>query len=188
MTELRKVRIDGVDYTPGQSGVDPSTEALSVIEYEHHRIHEGSFYRACFQKDVPNGGTAILALTTVDTTKWVHLMRLVSSELESEVVLYENPTSITGGAPLTPLNVNRNSVNTSDSIIVSDPTVNLVGAIEICRAVIGSGRSIGGSHVPKDEWVLKQNTIYLIIVTNQAVGAANETNIHLTWYEHINKN
>ena len=54
--------------------------------------------------------------------------------------------------------------------------------------VIGSGKSTGGDAAAGHEWMLKPNTIYILIMTNQATGATNETNMTFQWYEHTNKN
>lgn len=166
---------------------DPVTESIEVVNYEHHEIHMGSFYRAGFQKDIPNGGTAIVAITTPDTTKWLHFRPAVDIELEAAIMLYENPTSVTGGTSVTPRNANRNYTDSSVATVVTDPTIDTTGAVVIGNQVLGSGKSSGGNASAEFEWVLKQNTTYVLVVTNQATGA-NETNIRLAWYEHTNKN
>lgn len=174
------------EYASGQEDalrIDASTLALNTVEYEHHEIHSGSFYRAGFQKDVANGGTAILAITTPNTTKWLHFRAAVDLELEATVKLYENPTSSTGGTAVTPRNANRNSTNTSGATVASDPTVNLTGAVVLGNLILGSGRSSGGNSSAEYEWVLKQNTTYLVHVTNNTANA-NQINIRCQWYEH----
>lgn len=175
---------NGLSVAPG---IDQSTNAINVIEYEHHEIHAGDYYRAGFQKDVANGGTSILAITTPNTTKWLHFRPAVDLELEAAIMFYENPTSVTDGAAITPRNANRNSANTSGATVVSDPTVNLTGAVVLGNLVLGSGKSSGGNAESGFEWVLKQNTAYVMVVTNQAVGASNEVNIRFQWYEHTDK-
>ena len=167
--------------------VDNSTHSIQTIIYEHHEIHSGSYYRAGFQKDIPNGGTSIFAITTPDTTKWLHFRPAVDVELEAQIMLYENPTSVTGGTSITPRNANRNSTNTSDAIVVTDPTVNTTDAIVLGNLVEGSGKSSGGESSSQYEWVLKQNTTYVLMVINNATGN-NQVNIRCQWYEHQDKN
>jgi len=173
-TDLRTVR------------VDPSTNSLQTIIDEHHELHAGNFYRAGFQKDIPNSGTSILAITTPNTTKELHFRPAVDMQGEASVMLYENPTSITGGTALTPRNGNRNSASTSVATVVTDPTADLTGAITLGNQVLGSGKSTGGSSGSTYEWILKKNTIYVLIVTNQTTSA-NEVNIRCSWYEHTPK-
>jgi len=166
---------------------DSITGSINVVDYEHHEIHSGSYFRAGFQKDIASGGTATFAITTPDTTKWLHFRPAVDTELEATIMLYENPTSITGGSAVTPRNANRNSINTSGASCVSDCTYNATGAIVLGNQVLGSKKDAGGNGESQFEWVLKQNTIYLLVVINDATGATNECNIKCQWYEHTNK-
>jgi hypothetical protein len=172
------------DSTSQPVRLDKATNTLQTIDYEHHEIHSGSYYRAGFQKDIPNGGTATFAITTPNTTKWLHFRPAVDAELEATVIFYENPTSITGGTSVTPRNANRNSTNTSGATVVSDCTYDATGAIPLGNQVLGSGKNLGGNGESQFEFILKQNTTYLIVVTNDATGASNECNIRCMWYEH----
>lgn len=166
--------------------LDPSTLSVHVIEYEHHEIHSGSFFRAGAQKDVPNGGTSILGITTPNSAKRMHFRPSVDVEVEAQIRLVENPDSMTGGTAMTPRNANRNSDNESDATVVVDPTVTIGAGILLANIVLGSAKSSGGNANASFEWVLKENTNYALIVTNQASGA-NETNIRCAWYEHTDK-
>ena len=174
------------DATYQSPRIDVATHTLQIIEYEHHEIHSGSFYRAGFQKDIANGGTAIFAITTPDTTKWLHFRPAVDCEKEATIMLYENPTSVTGGNALTPRNANRNSANASGATVVTDPTINTTGAVVLGNIVLGSKKDIGGNSDAAYEWILRQNETYVIVVTNNS-GTANECNIRCQWYEHTNK-
>lgn len=167
--------------------MDESTHTLMVLEYEHHELHAGSFYRAGFQKEIPNGGTAIFAITTPDTTKEIHFRDAIDVELQANIVFYENPLSVTGGTSVTPRNANRNFPDASVATVLTDPTVDTTGAIILDNLVEGSGKSSGGDSSSAYEWVLKRNTTYVVIVTNEATGATNECNIRNNWYEHTPK-
>lgn len=170
-------------------GMDGSTNSLQVVTYEHHEIHEGNHYEVRINKDVPNGGTYNLAFTTPNTTKWIHMIFGVDVELQADIILYENITSFTGGTAVTPINNNRNSVNTSGITDMEFDTTATVGSpTTLAHLVLGSGRVVGGMARGAEEFVLKQNTTYYLLITNQATGAANETNITLNWYEHTDKN
>jgi hypothetical protein len=168
--------------------VDPSTHSLQVLSYEHHEVHSGSHYEVRINKDIPNGGTYNIAFTTPDTLKWIHMIFGVSTELQAGILLYENITSFTGGTAVTPINNNRNSANTSGLVDMEfDTTPTLGTPTTLGDMVLGSGRAIGGEARGSAEFVLKQNTTYLMAITNQSGSAANETNIFLNWYEHTDK-
>ena len=168
--------------------VDASTHSLQTISYEHHELHAGSHYEVRINKDIPNAGTYNLAFTTPDTTKWIHMIFGLSVELEADVMLYEDITSFTGGSAVTPINNNRNSVNTSGIVDMEfDTTPTLGTPTTLAHMVLGSGRAVGGEARGGAEFILKQDTTYLLAIINQATGAANETNIFLNWYEHTAK-
>lgn len=168
-------------------GVDAVTRSLMVVEYEHHEIHDGRFFRAGYVEDLANGDTAIVVLFTPDSERWTHIRPAVDGEGEFEVKLFENPTSVTGGTEITPKNANRNSTNTSvDSLIHSPTAINVSGATQLSGLILGSGRSTGGNESALYEWILKQNETYIFMVINKT-ATTNQVNIRLQWYEHISK-
>lgn len=168
--------------------INPQTHALNTIDYAHHEIHSGSHFCVHINKDIPNGGTYNVAFTTPNTTKWCHMLFDVAVELEAEVILYEDITSYTGGSAITPINNDRNSATTSSiTSFVYDTSATLGSPTVLSTSVLGSGKNSGGNSRNDSEFILKQNTKYYLLVTNQATGVANETNINLDWYEHTNK-
>lgn len=169
--------------------VDPSTQSIQTVAYEHHEIHDGSHYSVFINKDVAIAGTFTVAFTTPNTTKWIHMLFSVVTEVEADIILYEGITSWTGGSAITPINNNRNSANTSGiTDMAQDATITLGTPVTIAHAVTGSGRNYGGGARNDAEYVLKQNTKYYLLVTNQTAGATNEVNIGMQWYEHTNAN
>lgn len=181
--------ISGVNYVEGKSGIDASTETLITTDYSHHEIHDGNHYVVHINKDVANGGTYNIAFTTPDTTTQCHMEFMVTTEGEADVILYEGITSFGSGSAFTPINSNRNSTNTSVLTDMEVDTTAVVGSpTTLGHAVIGSGRSFGGTVRGENEFDLKRNTKYLLLITNQITGSPNETNISLVWYEHTPKN
>lgn len=106
-----------------------------------------------------------------------------------------NPVSIqgtisadNGGTAVTPRNNDRNSATASGiTDMVFDPTVTLGSPTTLCTKVLGSGKSFGGGERADNEIILKQGTKYFLLITNQATGASNETNIQFEYYEHTNR-
>jgi len=184
------VNTNQIKVTPyGSNGTelkhDTYTGFFIGMNEEHHEIHEGCYYRFGFQKDVGNAGTAIVGFTTPDTTNWFHFRPSVDSEAEVRIQIYENVTSLTGGSAVTPRNADRNSAKTSSLVVVSDPVVNSTGAVMLTNIVIGSGKASGGFVSAENEWILKQNTMYALVVTNNTTSD-NQVNIRCAGYEHVN--
>ena len=168
------------------ASVDDSTESLQFINYEHHEIHSGSHYNYCdYQTGNAINATIEFVMTTPNTTKWVHLVFEAYSSTGAFIELYEGTTGVTGGTTITPRNNNRNSLNTSDVTLVKDPTSITSDGTRAAGFLAGANRS-GGSIVRENEYVLKQNTSYLIRITSRA--ASNDISWAAEWYEHTDKN
>jgi hypothetical protein len=162
--------------------VDYYSHELKVIAGEHAAIHGGYYYRAFFQKDVAGSGTANMLIQTANTANYLHFRYEVDAEAEASILFYEGVTHAAGTA-FTPQNANRNSSEASETTIKTDVTETIGTAVTLVEMVIGSGKTYGGGATAEYEWVLKPNTQYLILVTNQT-ATANEVNILLSWYEY----
>lgn len=172
---------------------DKSTHALITIDYSHHEIHGGSEFRAGGTKEIAGSGTMEICFTTPNTTKWMHFLLAVDVHSEARVQLQEGITSFTGGTAITPRNANRNSVKTSGvTDMALDPTTTPGTPTGLGDQYIGQAganpaqQSLAGSGETRNEWVLKQNTKYRVLVTNQDTSS-NRVNIKMSWYEHTDK-
>lgn len=172
---------------------DKSTHALLTIDYAHHEVHGGSEYRIIATKEVAASGTMVICFTVPDTTKWPHMLMTVTSTSEARIQFQEDITSFTGGAAITPRNANRNSVKTSGVVDMAlDPTPTVGTPVELFDFYIGVA---GTNKIPQSaqsneergEWVLKQNTKYYFLITNEDGDDPNRVNVMLNWYEHTDK-
>lgn len=62
-----------------------------------------------------------------------------------------------------------------------------LSSTQLAKYAVGSGKNSGGGARDAEEFVLKQNTLYLFRITEGNVAATN-INWELDWYEHTNKN
>lgn len=185
--------ISGVNYESGKSGIDASTEVLESIIYEHHEIHSGSNYEIQEVVDLAINNVRDIRITTPNTTEYGHFIFGGQCENETEYYLYEGVTIVTAGTSITPLNNNRNSVNTSSmtadyidntSVANANADTTVAGSTTLKHGVIGSGRS-GGENSHDREIILKANTVYCLRIIANAAGYSN---YDLSWYEHTDKN
>jgi hypothetical protein len=182
----------GIAYYNSSSGTmdyvraDGATRSLTTIDYEHHEIHAGSSYTTNRTNDVGSEGTLIVAIRTPNTTKWLHLFYDVSVEGESLLRLCESPTIATGTA-LAIYNRDRNSTGTSQALASYGGTVTSVGTV-IRTYHMGTGDKFGAGGASTrgtNEFILKQNTTYMLLVNNLS-GGSSYTSTKLDWYEHTN--
>jgi hypothetical protein len=189
-------------------GIDASTNAVIVVNYDHHEVHAGSAYHVGYSVKTANsdGDVTAIMFQTPDTAKWIHLVATFACSSPAEAIILEAPTleDSGDGSDKAVLNRNRNSAAVSTVKSLEDtPTVGSVttmneaewtavgvtGGTELEHEYLAGGegpKAVGGTTRGSQEWVLKQNTIYVIYLKNTG-ASANVHSISLDWYEHTDK-
>ncbi len=165
-------------------GLDEITRSLNYLDHSHHEVHEGDAYTYCEQNTLNADATRDLLIVTPDTGVWGHFLWRIRGSGEASMALYEGTTTSNDGTGVTEVNRNRNSANTSDLVVTHTPTITGVGTV-ICMQHFGSSQKAGGEERAVNEFILKQNTKYLLRVTSEA--ASNDLSTEIDWYEHTNK-
>jgi hypothetical protein len=109
--------------------------------------------------------------------------------VESSVVveIIEDVTYTSPGNIENTRNRNRNFPDNNTTVIYENP-VGVVGADLLQDYWLGAGKNKGGGEArDSEEILLKQNTAYLLRLTEQNIQAT-VVNIVFDWYEHTNKN
>lgn len=186
------------------AAVDGASTGLKIVDYPHHEIHSGSSFHVHYQEVTANSDDdrTCIGFTTPDTAKWAHLIVSVSATHPAIAYIYEAPNVDPDvGSQEAIRNRNRNS--TKDSTMLSLETTPVAAKVttfdetEIAGAhfsggkvidtvLLGGGRGsrvIGGTSRGSQEWMLKQNTTYVIVLENYGANV-NYHNIGLDWYEH----
>ena len=187
-TEKRYTRDTANVITPATENSDTITRAFTIIDYEHHTVHEGiHFIYTQADTDFDIADAVELLIVTPNTTKWAHMTFDVQAALNTNVKLYEDATH-TILAAQTAYNNNRNSstVNTTTINTHNNDGVDgtLIFETQFGISTGGGANRIasGGQSRGEREIILKQNAKYLLVVTS---GTDNSTLlIKLTWYEH----
>ena len=177
--------------TPATENVDPYTNTLKVMEYEHFEIHAGDSYGYSETVDQTVAHVYDIQITTPNTTKWAHFTYNFEVENETDWYFYENVNIILAGAAVTPPNRDRNSTNTADLILkvitnISTATANAdtaVAAATILSHGITGDKKVGGEANGRHEIILKQNEDYSLRFIATVAGWVT---FHLDWYEHVN--
>lgn len=166
---------------------DTVTNSLTSVGHPHDDIHEGKKY---IYSDIVTGlgasATQLYLFTAPNTVTRIHMLPFVESSLGVQITLFEAPTITLNGTVQTPINHNRNSLNTATLTVYKTPTVTGNGTQLSTReigSVAASGRSPGTSSEDRNEneFVLKQNTPYLLRIVTLAANTDVTTILH--WYE-----
>jgi hypothetical protein len=164
--------------------------SLITIPPEHHEIHCGDSYEMTHSIDLTNGQIYNILIIVPNATgtgqaqKLWHFKGEVDTEAEALIEFFEGPTYSAAGTGLTSVNRNRQLAASYTDYLGITYTPTLTGdGTRIFIKRVGSGRSSGGSATRSDEFVLKNNTAYLLRVTN-ATTTANWCNFDLNYYVH----
>jgi len=189
VTELRKVFITGA--SGNLADVDRSTNAINIIDYAHHEVHDGSHFTfSTTSGDLDIATPLEYLIHAPNTTKWAHLLGTIYGALHTRFELFEGATH-TSGIHMPVHNNNRNSTKQA-GIIITEHAGNGADGILLFEAEFGVDTGGGANRVTgggtsraEGEWVLKQNTVYLMrlsSLTDNNVGSMT-----FGWYEHTNQ-
>jgi len=181
--------IDGEDGSR-KARLDTTTHAQNIIDYAHHEVHAGSHYNfSTGIVDLDDGASKDYILTVPNNQKWPHMLFNIEGALFTRIQAFEDTTHATGVAHRISNN-NRNSLNIA-GLKISDSSGNASNGTEIFHTSFGistgpGGKIAGGGGARGDaEWILKQDTKYLLKITS--LTDDNNISCVLEWYEHTDK-
>ena len=174
-----------------QNARDGVTFAMTVVDYAHHEVHEGSAYYVEGHATLSDTETLTAKITTPDVAKQLHFEWVVQGTGEIDVALYEDATGgMAGGTTIAPVNNNRNSTKGSSVVFVSGCTTSTAVGTQLHNWLSGQAGTKFVSATPSvavraDELVLKPNTTHLGEVISNSTG--NNVSFRAYWYEHTPK-
>jgi hypothetical protein len=153
-----------------------------MIDIPHHEIHCGDSFTCSYNASLGNGASSdILLVVPNEAVKRFHLTVNIGVGTEVTYFLYEDATTSANGTALAWYNRERNSVLTTSLSISHTPTVTTTGtAIDTDRF---GAKQTASSVERSEEFVLKNNTKYLLRVTNGS-GNASFVSWKLNHYIH----
>lgn len=158
---------------------------IVTLAPEHNEVHNGTSYVISDYVDILNAGVGEFLFSVPDMAPlYVHSVLSVQNNLEALYEMFEDVTVSANGVEFNSINRNRNSTNESLMKVYASPTVTSVGT-RILRSKQGIAKQYGGSVRSENEYVLKNNTNYMLRITNLASGT-NTINGLISWYEHLN--
>lgn len=172
---------------------DPISDLPVTIDYDHHQIHEGEAFRYPFYISGVNNGVSkdirivvpniSVPAGVATVARMPHFRFELVASNTADFYLYEAPTFTGNGTQRTPVAVERNGTYSPQLQLWEDPTVSVVGT-QLFRGVIFASKNSSGSvDTTLDEFILKNNTSYLLRATSSSQG--NIFLIRVFWYEDL---
>jgi len=172
-----------MSYFPNKK--DGTTGVDIVIDYAHHEVHDGSSFYYHDVISLGNGAAQNYLITTPNTTKWGHFgLEIDFNDGAGTIELFED-SDRTGTTAQTVFNRHRNSATTATITVHKGKSGGTTDGTRIIWKRHGAGKTTGGGSETAEECVLKQNSKYLLTVTN-ATTSTNNISVILRWYEHTN--
>lgn len=168
-------------YLPNE---DRLTEALNIIEWEHHMVHKGQAYTASiYSSQVANNGYLDVRITGVK--KDCHVKVSYTSEGKAFFKTYSGTTYSNDGTTVTPFNRCLCSTNVAKTLIRKAPTVNVLGTLRLEEFVGSGGAAVaraGGTGGGQLETIINPGYDLLLRLQNVS-GNASDLQITLNFYE-----
>jgi len=192
--DVATVEIDGVHYPVffltdenGKSAyVDKYSGAVGVIEQEHLKIHLGQAYTVSDRFTILNAGGIREFLAIVPAGVFPHFrsFTVTSDGGPNDVDFYEGTTVSANGTLITPRNNNRNLPDNAELLVYDSPTVTDDGLSLEPILIPGTKQSGSFGSEASNEWILKQDEVYMIRIVNNTVGSGSSSfTINLFFYE-----
>lgn len=161
---------------------------LKIINRQHNEIHDGDYYSCLLSTTSAAASTVIMYIKTPDTTTRIHFTAQANSSVNNITCYFANASvaATSSYTVLTAYNKNFNSTKTTSVIFgmmpSSDGFSTYGGTIYERWALQGSvyDGAIGGKNGHDNEWILQQNTGYVLNVISLTTSAVN---IHARIYE-----
>jgi len=190
--------ITGVQKISGVDGIDSSTNTLQIIDYAHHEIHSGSFFRVQNHNDaVAVGGNINICFTIPEGTKLPHMLWTYVTGAAGTMTAYRGVTLTLGtGTDVSCKNSRLDSTKTSvlqgvgtgalaDGYVSQDATWTGGSVFSLKKSYVG--RAVGSQVSRTSEIVLAAGESYAFVLQNDNNQPAG-LQIRLEWYEHTDKN
>ena len=154
--------------------VDSLSELLVAEDPEIYYIHSGKGFSSSISLSIANSATGYILLVTGNDNQHLHLRdyAIEATSAPVTITLYEGATVSNSGTPVSVINLNRTSANTTTASLYSAPTVTGNGTQLIQHQLTGTKQDGGFGMTTSKEIVLNSNTNYLFAIANTSGGSS----------------
>lgn len=158
-------------------------DAMAVTPMRHCKVSDGKLFSVSKAwEDLADDGVATFLITCHASYHLVTYFEF-NSEGAAIIELFETPTISANGTAVTPRNMNRNVVDTINTLVFHTPTISADGT-QLLQSSIGSGKTGSGSG-EAIHWHLKKGLSYYIKLKNVS-GSAKTVSMEFKFFETSN--
>ena len=153
-----------------------------VRDYVHAQVHRAKMFSFTFTDPaVSDGASAGVVIKTSDDD--LHMAFGVIAGGSARVMLYEEPV-MTASTVATAWNMNREKKTATGASVGHTPTFT-TGSVIFDVHIPGAAKQVGGGGEVRgnSEWILDENTTYILAACN-AQGATAGMTFDIEYYEH----
>ena len=183
--------------------IDLEHPAVTTIEYEHQRIHEGRSFTTYFTNTVTNINEKTVIAFNIPTGYEIHVTATLDTTGAGTFYLYKDTAIDVGeGTEQTPVNRHQDQGTVPTSVLksVTNPQVanrvttytetqaasnNMVTTYKMDQQSIVAGagpKAAGGNYRGNQEWIF-EGPVQIAFVLNSETNDDSVHNIRLDWYE-----
>lgn len=168
--------------TSDGSVIEDILPSIVTTEVDHWMTHMGASYTSSDTLSVAAGGVyEFLIKNTVGIGTHMTRFEFHSTQGDASIVFYEGSTVADNGTEVTPRNNNRTYTDSSNVQVFTNASTTALGA-QLEHDIITGGKKSGGQGSDVNEWILDQNTNYIITYTNNS-GQADVISYHFDFLE-----
>lgn len=169
-----------LDHDGRAMSLDRVTGSIPIIKAPHGEVHKGNRFTMRTDEALLADGGQIRQVLSVPSGYNAHLKYSGMGESHIDIALYENTSySAPGSQQNAPVNHNRQTKPATVVTAINSFTVQASGDL---LAKTHSPADIRGGYPEwEDEWVLAEDTVYMIILESQA--SSNDCILDIDWYE-----
>lgn len=177
-TDQYDAKVDSEQRLWVDANITYQDDAVVIIQNLTRRIWDGHLFEVS-QVVTKQDNEEQTFLVKVDSDYNLHIDGTIISEAGTEFYIYEAPTTTANGTLVTPINTNRSSTNTLNSLLYGTPTVTSNGTL--LRTVLAPGTNQSAAFSEQPGFIFKYGTDYLVRIVSR--GNNNDIGINMFMYE-----
>ena len=168
--------------TSGGVVIEDVVPSLVTTEIDHWMAHVGAAYLLSDFMIIPAGGsTEFLFRNTTSSGSHMQHFIFISTQADAEISLYESSTVAFVGTTTVMRNANRNYPDSSEiQVFINASTTDL--GVQLEHDIITGTKQTGGSGGSTHEWILAEDTDYIIQYINNS-GQEDHMTYHFDFLE-----